>query len=121
MNESAVPERDYQKYLDGIGLGIGLNKEITDSGTARAGKSNNRPKRVTLAVRIILSLSQWVDSIAIKSLADVEYAGTREEILAAADILEKLSQQFLASALSARSHLTLLEPAESAPEPEVAS
>ena len=94
VNEAAVPEDDYQRYIDGVAK---KSKEITDAGTIRAGKKNTPPKRISVAARIVQKLGPWVDSILVGSLGEGgECLGSQEEIIEAKIVLEKLSKQFMA-------------------------
>jgi len=95
VNEAAVPQSDYDRYIDGT---LKRNKEITDAGALRAGKETKKPKLLSVAARICQKLSLWVDSSLVKSLAKKDYVGSKEEILEAARLLEKLSEQFAETA-----------------------
>jgi energy-coupling factor transporter transmembrane protein EcfT len=91
INEAAVPEADYQRYIEGVAK---KSKEITDAGALRAGKTNSQSRRLTAAARVIQKLSPWLNSLLIKSLTRGEYSGSPEEMLEAKLLLEKVSKQF---------------------------
>jgi hypothetical protein len=92
INEAAVPEEDYQRYVRGTL--IRFNGEITNAGALRAGKQANKPTvRPTVAVSVYQKLRQWVGSRLVKSLLK-DYAGNKEELIQAAEVLETLAKEF---------------------------
>jgi hypothetical protein len=101
VNEAAVPQEDYDRYIAST---LKRSREITDAGALRAGKEFKKPKLLTAAARVSQKLSVWIDSRLIKSL-EGEYSGSREELKEAAEILEKLSSQFSATAIKLRGKL----------------
>lgn len=92
INEAAVSEEDYQRYIRGTL--IKFNGEITNAGALRAGKTRKNPRLVSAAVRVHQKLSPWIDSLLIKSLLIKDYAGSEEELNQAVEVLEVLSKEF---------------------------
>ena len=90
VNEASVSKEDYDRYVQNV---LRKNKEITDAGALRAGKEAKKPRLVSAALRVSEKLGVWVDSLLINSLVK-EYAGSKEELRQASEILEKLSTQF---------------------------
>ena len=94
VNEAAVPKEDYDRYIDST---LKRNKEITDCGALRAGKEIKRPKLLSAAARVYQKLYVWIDSSLVRALTR-DYAGNKEDLKRAAEVLEKLSQQFAETA-----------------------
>jgi hypothetical protein len=96
VNEAAVPADDYNRYVE---TSLKRNKEITDAGAIRAGKETKKPKLLSSAQKILMRLGVWKDSKDILGLSRYEgLVGSKEDLDAAATLLEILSSQFAAAA-----------------------
>lgn len=99
QKEALVQKTDFEKYLKDIRQ---KNKEITNTGVARAGKESKKLTHHSIAERVILYLETLTKKTWLHDLSIKDYSGSREDLEKVAALLENFSKQFAATAKTIR-------------------